>query len=144
EYMVPAAFVVLDELPLTPNGKLDRRALPAPTTTTTTTGRAPRTPEEEVLCALFADILGLPRIGADDDFFDHGGHSLSATRLISRIRSTLNTELGLRDLFATPTPAGLATKLTPHTGTRPTLRTTPTRPDPLPLSYAQQRLWFLR
>ncbi|MFE6049723.1 amino acid adenylation domain-containing protein [Kitasatospora sp. NPDC056446] len=144
EYMVPAAFVVLDELPLTPNGKLDRRALPAPAVGATTTGRAPRTPEEEVLCAVFAEILSLPRIGADDSFFDHGGHSLSATRLISRIRTTLDTELTLRDLFATPTPAGLAGKLTPHTGTRPALTTITERPDPLPLSYAQARLWFLR
>ncbi|MFF3898067.1 non-ribosomal peptide synthase/polyketide synthase [Streptomyces sp. NPDC001812] len=142
-HMVPSAFVTLDALPLTPNGKLDRKALPAPEHTAAGTGRAPRTPREEVLCALFADTLGVPEVGPDDSFFELGGHSLLATRLTGRIRVALGTELQVRALFETPTPAGLAARLDGETAVaRRALRLMP-RPEEVPLSYAQQRLWFL-
>ncbi|MER7756433.1 amino acid adenylation domain-containing protein [Kitasatospora sp. NPDC097643] len=142
-HLIPSAFVLLDALPLTANGKLNRAALPAPTAGTGEgDGRPPRTPREEVLCGLFAEVLGADRVSIDDGFFDLGGHSLLATKLISRIRALLGAEIGIRELFAHPTVAALATRIEPTGELRPRL-TVSVRQDRLPLSPAQRRLWFL-
>ncbi|MEU6129435.1 amino acid adenylation domain-containing protein [Saccharopolyspora sp. NPDC047091] len=142
DYMVPSAVVLLDALPLTPNGKLDTRALPAPDFAAQATGRAPRDQVESALCRLFGEVLGVPEVGIDDGFFDLGGHSLLATRLLARVRGELGVEVSIRTLFDHPTVAGLVRRLGPALRARPELRPVP-RPDEVPLSFAQQRLWFL-
>ncbi|PSJ28355.1 non-ribosomal peptide synthetase [Streptosporangium nondiastaticum] len=147
EYMVPSAVVVLGALPLNVNGKLDRQALPEPGAAdfAGTGGRAPRDEREALVCGAFAGVLGLPAVGADDDFFALGGHSLLATRLTGRIRTALQADLTVRDLFEARTPAALARRLQ-HTGrgrSGPTARPRPQHPQELPLSPAQARLWFL-
>lgn len=142
DYMVPAAIVTLDAMPLTPNKKIDRKALPVPDTGQLSAGRGPRTPQEEMLCALFAEALGLPRVGIDDDFFALGGHSLLAGRVVLRIRESLGVELGIGSLFEEPTVAGLVRRLDDSREARPAIRPAE-RPDEIPLSFAQRRLWFL-
>ncbi len=148
EYMVPSAFVLLEALPLTSNGKLDRRALPAPAWTGDQDAFvAPRTPLEELVAGLWAGVLGVERVGVEDNFFALGGHSLLATQVLARIHSSLGVELPLRELFAAPTVAGVAERLALALSTGPLPQPPPLVPlarnGPLPLSFAQQRLWFL-
>ncbi|MGZ4316693.1 MAG: phosphopantetheine-binding protein, partial [Gaiellaceae bacterium] len=115
EYMVPASFVVLDSLPRTASGKVDRRALPAPDSVLDTAGSAayvaPRTPVEEAVAAIWADVLGLERVGVEDDFFALGGHSLLATQIVAQVRSDFSINLPLHALFSSPTVAMLAQQI---------------------------------
>src|ERR1700733_8604770 len=141
EYMVPAAIVVLDALPTTVNGKLDTAALPAPQFTGTAGGRDPATAVEEALCALFADVLGLEQVGAEDGFFDLGGDSLLGMRLVARVRAVLSADLEVGELFAAPSPAGLARAVGGAWGRPPRPPLAPAaRPAVVPLSFAQMRL----
>ncbi|MFH0341843.1 MAG: amino acid adenylation domain-containing protein [Chromatiales bacterium] len=108
DYMLPSAFVVLDQLPLTPNGKLDRKALPAPEYRSDASFVAPCTPNDQTLAAIWSEVLKIEKIGIHDNFFDLGGHSLLATQVISRVEKTLGADIPLRALFESPTVAGLS------------------------------------
>ncbi|KAA0021587.1 non-ribosomal peptide synthase/polyketide synthase, partial [Antrihabitans cavernicola] len=143
-YMVPSVFVVLDVLPLNASGKLDRKALPAPVFEAKVF-RAPSTPVEEIVASTFADVLGTSRVGLDDDFFELGGNSLVATQVVARLSASLDAQIGVRELFEAPTVVALAARLGQLSGSgrkRPAL-VAGARPDPIPLSPAQQRYWFL-
>ncbi|WP_157108544.1 non-ribosomal peptide synthetase, partial [Aldersonia kunmingensis] len=144
-YMVPAKVIVLEAMPLNANGKLDRKALPAPVFTADSDRfRAPRTPVEEIVAGIFTDVLAIPLISIEDDFFDLGGNSLVATQVISRLNAAFGLRLGVREIFELPTVEGLAARVAaaPAVGRLPALVAGP-RPERLPLSMAQQRMWFL-
>ncbi|MEB3984463.1 phosphopantetheine-binding protein, partial [Mycobacterium sp. 663a-19] len=141
-YMVPAAVVVVEALPLTVNGKLDKRALPAPDYADAGHYRAPAGPVQEILADIYARVLGVERVGVDDSFFDLGGDSISAMRLIAAINTGLDTGLSVRTLFDAPTIARLAPHIGEDAGRREPL-VAGTRPEVVPLSFAQSRLWFL-
>ncbi|GAB4587093.1 hypothetical protein Ntsu_49250 [Nocardia sp. IFM 10818] len=142
-HMVPAAVVVLDEVPLTAVGKLDRKALPAPEFATRPY-REPETETERTVAGVLAEVLGRERIGADDNFFELGGNSLLATRVTARLGVAIDAQVPVRTLFAAPTVAGLAHEITKLTAdrNRPAL-VAGERPQRIPLSPAQQRMWFL-
>ncbi|WP_434599551.1 amino acid adenylation domain-containing protein [Streptomyces sp. A5-4] len=140
--MLPSAVVVVESFALTPNGKTDWAALPAPAQVSAVRGRAPRTATEEILCGLFAEVLGLGHVYADSNFFELGGHSLLAMRLVGRIRAEAGTGPTVRDVFEAPTPTALSQRLGTEQPARPALRSRP-RPERPPLSAAQRRLWFL-
>ena len=149
DYMVPKIFVPLAMLPITPNGKVDRRALPLPDPADPqrdTTFAPPQTPTELKLTALWSKILGIGPVGLHDNFFNLGGHSLLATQVISQVRKAFQVELPLQSLFEAPTVAQLAERIEAVTQAAPALATAPiaslVRTEPLPLSFAQQRLWF--
>ncbi|CAG0936138.1 nonribosomal peptide synthetase DhbF [Thermoflexales bacterium] len=150
DYMIPAAFVILDAFPLNPNGKVDRRALPAPQSVQADLGNAsmpPRTPAEEMLANIWCQVLGLNRVSSDSNFFELGGHSLLATQLITRLRTAFQVDLPLRALFEAPTISQLAARLAAAQRSGGTLPAIPikilSRQSELPLSFAQRRLWFL-
>ena len=141
-YMIPAAVVPLDTLPLTVNGKLDTRALPAPEYTDADRYRAPANAVEEILAGIYAQVLSVERVGVDDSFFDLGGDSLSAMRVISAINTSLDAGLSVRTLFEAPTVAQLAPRVGEGSDRLPRL-VAGERPAVVPLSFAQSRLWFL-
>ncbi|HYR11514.1 MAG TPA: amino acid adenylation domain-containing protein, partial [Longimicrobium sp.] len=147
EYMVPSAIVVLDALPRLPNGKVNRHVLPAPSVDAARAYVAPRTPAEDVVCRIWEEVLGVARVGAEDDFFDLGGHSLRATQITSRIRQAFGAALPLLAVFEARTPAELA-RAVERNGTAadpdapPLVRVD--RNQPLPLSFSQRAIWFFQ
>jgi amino acid adenylation domain-containing protein len=158
EYMIPANFIFLERFPLTPSGKLDRRKLPPPERPSVSKDEGARLQDaeadgydiEKALVALWQDILGVPSLESDDNFFELGGHSLLAIRILSRIRTMYRVNLGVRALFDAPTPAGLANVIKAALNDASSEKNRPSSPerhadteDHLPLSFAQQRLWFL-
>ncbi|HEX3130157.1 MAG TPA: amino acid adenylation domain-containing protein [Thermoanaerobaculia bacterium] len=145
EHMVPSGIVFLDAMPLTPNGKVDRKALARiePERTQDAAFMAPRSATEEKLAEIWRDLLGAERIGVEDSFFDLGGHSLLGTRVVSRVRDAFGIDLPLRVLFEAPTLGALAARIEPGEGAEAPAIVPGPRTDDLPLSFAQERLWFL-
>ena len=149
EYMVPSAFAQLEQIPLTPQGKVDRKALPNPDQATGQDGRyeAPRNAEEELIAGIWSEVLQVERVGIHDNFFELGGHSLIATQVVSRMRAIFNVEIPLRTLFEGPTVTALANNIEAAIRTGDNLQAPPlvpvSRDTDLPLSFAQERLWFL-
>ncbi len=149
EYMVPTAYVFLEQFPLTPSGKINRRMLPPPQESDLSSAEKvkPRNATEELLATIWQDVLKINEVGAFDNFFELGGHSLIATQLMSRIRDAFQIELPLRTLFESPTVAGLAERIHLARQEEREILLPPLKPAPrdgeLPLSFAQQRLWFL-
>jgi len=146
EHMIPGALVLLEALPLMPNGKVDRQALPAPELEAESERSLPRTPVEEVLASIWSEVLGVAELSVTANFFELGGHSLLATQVMSRIRKTFNIELPVRSLFSNPTVRALAAAIAAASGGPCEMEAMPitraSREGDLPLSYAQQRLWF--
>ncbi|MGW0366580.1 amino acid adenylation domain-containing protein [Streptomyces sp. NPDC002990] len=146
DHMVPSAVVVLDTLPLTPNGKVDRKALPEPGTladSAATDRVLPRTAVEETVAGVWSEVLGVAPVGVHDDFFALGGNSILSVRAVSRMRQALGIKLSPRVLFDTPTIAGLAASVTPEESFEEAPIPASPRDDVLPMSFGQQRLWFL-
>src|SRR3954451_1862348 len=148
EYMVPAVTEMLEAMPLTANGKVDRRALPEPKREVRSSDAPdmPRTPLEELIASIWCEVLGIERVGIHDSFFDLGGHSLSAMKIVSRIRKTLQADLPIRTLFQSPTIAAIAAALggeTAEEAFQPPPIEAVSREEDLVLSFAQERLWFL-
>ena len=148
EFMVPAAFVKMEAFPLLPNGKVNRRGLPAPEGFVVQREYvAPRTPQEEVVAGIFSDILKVEQVGSLDNFFELGGHSLLATQLVSRLRDAFSVEVPIKALFENPTVEGIARRIQEAQAAEAGMQAPPLTPIPrdgdLPLSFAQQRLWFL-
>ncbi|MFH5230221.1 amino acid adenylation domain-containing protein, partial [Antrihabitans spumae] len=142
-YMVPSAVVVIDEFPLTASGKVDRRALPEPVFEVRAF-RVPSTPVEEIVAGVFAELLGVERVGVNDDFFELGGNSLIATRVVARLGVALDARVPVRVLFEASTVEALAVRLERHVGRGGRVALGPRmRPERVPLSLAQQRMWFL-
>ncbi|OMC19452.1 non-ribosomal peptide synthetase [Mycobacterium colombiense] len=146
DYMTPAAYVVLDEIPITAHQKIDRAALPEPQIAAATEYRDPSTPTEQRIAQLFSGLLGHERVGVDDSFFDLGGHSLVATKLVTAIRAECGVEIGIRDVFELATVGALAERIDQlglgvRTQSRPRLITT-AHDEPMPLSASQLRSWF--
>src|SRR6185369_11528247 len=149
DYMIPAALVVMETFPLTSNGKVDRKALPAPDHLRPVLQNAfttPRTQTEQRVASVFSEVLGIDRVGTNDNFFELGGHSLLATQVVSRLRKAFDMELVVRWIFEAPTVAELAARIDKTTGATEHSNIIPVaaaQRDRLPLSFAQQRLWFL-
>ncbi|MCY7283312.1 MAG: amino acid adenylation domain-containing protein [Cyanobacteria bacterium CAN_BIN43] len=149
-YMVPSAFIILDTLPLTPNGKVDRKALPAPDGEIERTQKyvAPQTPNQEIIAHIFTTVLGIETVGIHDNFFELGGHSLLATQLTSRLKQSFTVDIPLRAIFEAPTVAQLDRTIsqlrTEEQGlSLPAITRIAPNSEPIPLSFAQERLWFL-